>query len=194
MRGRLSVLLAGLCLFSGCAEEDESAVGSICDEFNGIYRLDSYQLGDDCVVDDVERLMSDEVAVSHALVACAEIGGEPLIEVQSCDDLESCLEKERSFAENTPPPLDMKSGAFTFVHGSPSWDNNEGCAEVIYAQVNVSVNDGALLIERERWRFEDVPEAMGEDGVACDEVELKRRAEAQICSDILVISGELEAL
>ena len=178
-------------IFIGCADEEDIPLANDCLEVVGIYALESYQEGMGCLVDGEELLGSARVEVSHALVSCEVLDGVPFIEVQSCDDLESCLRKETAFEEGDAPPEDLKSGAFAFTHDAPSWESGVDCSEVIYEEAVVSVTDGALLIERERWRLMDIPELMGEAGSDCDQDALAQRASETDCEELLRISGRL---
>ena len=187
--------LAGLFLaafiFSGCADEEDVPLSDDCLEVTGIYVLESYQEGMGCLVNGEELLGGARIEVSHALVSCEVLDGLPFIEVQSCDDLESCLRKETAFEEGGAPPEDLKSGAFAFTHDAPSWESGIDCSEVVYEEAAISVTDGELLIERERWRLMDIPELMGEGGLSCDQNALAQQASETDCEELLRISGRM---
>ena len=187
-RAPVGLFLAALIL-SACADEEDVPLSDDCLEIAGIYALESYQEGMGCLVNGEELLGGARVEVSHALVSCEVLDGFPFIEVQSCDDLESCLRKETALEEGGAPPEDLKVGAFAFTHDAPSWESGVDCSEVLYEEAAVSITDEELLIERERWRLTDIPELMGEGGLDCDQNVLAQQASETDCEELLRISG-----
>jgi hypothetical protein len=95
----------------GCGSDDGSGTKPTVDsELFGIYRIDSYRLGEESCVEPPEANPPGDYLALYSYLSDADPDGDPVLAGQFCGGVEQCRERVRDFPGFLTPGYSFISG------------------------------------------------------------------------------------